>query len=52
MACFLQTHIGDKDFADRFGALQNMKREQSVDVNAAVAAIVDDVRQRGDAALI
>lgn len=52
MACFLQTHIGDKDFADRFGALQNMKREQSVDVNAAVAAIIDDVRLRGDDALI
>ena len=52
MACFLQTHIGDKDFADRFGALQNMKREQSVDVNAAVAAIIDDVRARGDDALI
>ena len=27
-----------KDFAGRFAALQEMKREQSVDVNEAVAA--------------
>ena len=52
MACFLRAHIDDKDFAERFAALQSMKREQSVDVNEAVAAIIDDVRARGDAALI
>ena len=52
MACFLRAHIDDKDFAARFAALQSMKREQSVDVNAAVSAIIDDVRGRGDAALI
>jgi histidinol dehydrogenase len=52
MACFLQTHIGDEDFAARFAELQNMKREQSVDVNDAVSAIIEQVRQHGDAALI
>ena len=49
---FLRAHINDEDFAGRFAALQAMKREQSVDVNEAVAAIIDDVRQRGDDALI
>ena len=49
---FLRAHINDEDFASRFAALQAMKREQSVDVNQAVAAIIDDVRQRGDDALI
>ena len=49
---FLRAHIDDTDFASRFAALQHMKREQSVDVNEAVAAIIDDVRARGDAALI
>ena len=48
----LRAHINDEDFAGRFAALQAMKREQSVDVNEAVAAIIDDVRQRGDDALI
>ena len=49
---FLRAHINDEDFAGRFAALQAMKREQSVDVNEVVAAIIDDVRQRGDDALI
>ena len=49
---FLRAHVNDEDFAGRFAALQAMKREQSVDVNEAVAAIIDDVRQRGDDALI
>ena len=52
MACYMRAHIDDADFAARFGELQAMKREQSVDVNAAVSAIIDDVRARGDAALI
>ncbi len=52
MACFLRAHIDDTDFAERFAALKSMKREQSVDVNNAVAAIIEDVRARGDAALI
>lgn len=49
---FLRAHIDDNDFAERFVALQSMKREQSVDVNQAVATIINDVRARGDAALI
>jgi histidinol dehydrogenase len=41
----------DTDFEQRFQALLDAKREVSVDVAAAVAAIVDDVRARGDGAL-
>ena len=52
MACYMRAHINDADFAARFGELQKMKREQSVDVNDAVSAIIADVRARGDAALI
>ncbi len=39
-------------FEADFAELLAMKREVSEDVNAVAAAIVDDVRQRGDAALI
>ena len=39
------------DFERRFAALLGAKREFSADVDAAVAAIVEDVRQRGDDAL-
>ena len=42
----------DADFAARFAALLAAKREDSADVDAAVAAIIADVRDRGDAALI
>ena len=52
MACYMRAHIEDADFAARFGELQTMKREQSVDVNAAVSTIIADVQARGDAALI
>jgi len=52
MACFMQTSIKDSDFAARFAELQNMKREQSVDVKDTVAAILADVRARGDVAVI
>jgi len=52
MVCFMQTSIKDSDFAARFAELQNMKREQSVDVKDTVAAILADVRARGDAAVI
>lgn len=52
MACFMQTSIKDSDFAARFAELQDMKREQSVDVKDTVAAILADVRARGDAAVI
>jgi histidinol dehydrogenase len=39
-------------FTARFEALLGMKRESSSDVNDAVAAIIADVRARGDAALV
>ena len=39
------------DFEARFAALLGAKRESAADVDAAVAAIIDDVRARGDAAL-
>jgi len=50
MPIFLDT--SDDDFESRFTALLAMKREDAPDVDAAVAAIIDDVRKRGDAALI
>ncbi len=50
MPQFLNT--ADDDFADRFNALLSMKREDSVDVDDTVAAIIADVRARGDAAVI
>ena len=40
------------DFAERFSALLSMKREDAADVNDVVAAIIADVRGRGDAALV
>ena len=42
----------DTDFAARFEALLSMKREDAPDVDATVAAIIADVRSRGDAAVI
>jgi len=42
----------DPDFAARFEHLLSMKREDAPDVDAAVAAIIADVRARGDAAVI
>ena len=39
-------------FEAGFEALLTSKREASPDVDAAVAAIIEDVRQRGDAALL
>ena len=42
----------DPDFEQRFAALLTAKREDSPDVDAAVAAIIDDVRTRGDASVI
>lgn len=50
MPQFLAT--SDSDFEDRFAALLSMKREDAQDVDEAVAAIIRDVRDRGDAALI
>jgi histidinol dehydrogenase len=40
------------DFADRFRAFLAVKREVSADVDQAVRAIIKDVAERGDAALI
>jgi len=40
------------DFAGRFAEFLAMKREVSADIEAAARAIVEDVRIRGDAALI
>lgn len=42
----------DPDFEARFAALLAQKREVAEDVESAVRGIVDDVRRRGDAAII
>jgi histidinol dehydrogenase len=42
----------DPDFAAAFAQLVDAKRETAADVDAAVAAIIEDVAGRGDAALI
>ena len=42
----------DPGFADAFDAMLSEKREVSADVEAAVKAIIDQVRAEGDAALI
>ncbi|PLX37464.1 MAG: histidinol dehydrogenase [Hyphomicrobiales bacterium] len=42
----------DSDFEERFRALLSVKREAAADVDAAVAAIIADVRKRGDEAVI
>ena len=48
----LRLDIADAGFAAAFEALLGQKREAAVDVNDVVAAILDDVRARGDAAII
>ena len=50
MPLFLSTT--DADFEARFAALLSAKREEAPDVDDAVAAIIADVRARGDAALV
>ncbi|WP_371054593.1 histidinol dehydrogenase [Rhodosalinus sp. K401] len=50
MPQFLDT--AEHDFEAAFAALLEAKREDSADVDAAVAAIIADVRARGDAALV
>jgi histidinol dehydrogenase len=42
----------DADFEARFAALLGIKREDSPDVDETVAAIIADVRARGDAAVL
>jgi histidinol dehydrogenase len=44
--------ITDRDFEAAFTALLGMKREEAEDVDQAVAAIIADVRARGDAAVL
>ncbi len=44
--------IDDPDFEAQFAALLAVKREQSPDVEDAVRAIIKEVRERGDDALI
>ena len=50
MAIWLEQASGD--FEARFAAFLSTKREVSEDVNSVVRAIIDDVRTRGDEALI
>jgi len=50
MTFFLSTR--DADFEADFAQLLSMKREEAEDVDQAVAAIIADVRARGDAALL
>src|ERR1700683_958586 len=50
MAITLETR--DPDFETGFAALLGAKRETDADVDDAVAAIIDDVAKRGDAARI
>ncbi|MFN7103018.1 MAG: histidinol dehydrogenase [Pseudorhizobium sp.] len=50
MAIWLEQASGD--FEKRFSDFLSTKREVSDDVNVVVKAIIDDVRARGDAALI
>jgi histidinol dehydrogenase len=50
MPAFLDSR--EADFDARFAALLEMKREDAPEVDDAVAAIIADVRARGDAAVI
>jgi histidinol dehydrogenase len=50
MTFFLSTR--DAGFEAEFARLLSMKREEAEDVDQAVAAIIADVRERGDAALL
>lgn len=47
----IRLSAADADFEARFSDLLAQKREVSEDVDQAVAAILDDVRKRGDAAV-
>src|SRR5690606_16719870 len=47
----LRLDSADRDFEARFSDLLAGKRESSRDVSDAVAAIIADVRSRGDAAV-
>ena len=47
----IELDMGSADFERRFEALLHAKREFAADVDAAVGAIIDEVRARGDEAL-
>ena len=47
----IELDMRSADFEQRFVALLGAKRESAPEVDAAVAAIIDDVRARGDEAL-
>ena len=48
----LKLNAAESTFESAFRALLTAKREVSEDVDAAAAALIDDVRHRGDAALL
>ncbi|MCP5084352.1 MAG: histidinol dehydrogenase [Alphaproteobacteria bacterium] len=48
----LRLNSAGPEFAQAFAAMLGNKREEAQDVNADVAAILNDVRQRGDEAVI
>ncbi len=48
----LRLRADDKGFKAGFGALLDTRRQGTVDVDGVVAEIIDDIRQRGDVALV
>ena len=48
----LRLHAGRADFAKSFAALLAAKRESASNVDAVVAAIIEDVQRRGDEAVL
>lgn len=48
----LRLALGDANFEEAFQAFLSAKREVSEEVGAVVAAIIDDVRKRGDGAVL
>jgi histidinol dehydrogenase len=48
----IRLDVRQSDFEAAFGAFLSTKREVSEDVDNAARAIIADVRQRGDKALI
>jgi histidinol dehydrogenase len=47
----IELDMRSADFGSRFDALLHAKRESAADIDAVVAAIIEDVRARGDEAL-
>lgn len=45
-------HFGDTDFEERFGTILSRGEETAASVEEIVARIIDDVRRRGDQALL